>query len=41
MEHKKLNVLQEVIRPGAQALVGDFFTHPESLCGSIFLLPGG
>jgi len=41
MENKKLKFHQEVSRPGAKALVGDFFTHPESPRGSIFLFPGG
>jgi hypothetical protein len=41
MEHKKLLILSDRYRPGAFALVGDFFIIPESPCGSIFLLVGG
>jgi hypothetical protein len=37
MEHKKLFMLPDKYRPGALALVGDFFIKPESPCGSIFL----
>jgi hypothetical protein len=41
MEHKKLLILSDRYRPGAFALVGDFFINPESPCGSIFLPVGG
>jgi len=37
MEHKKLIILSDKYRPGAFALVGDFFSKRESPCGSIFL----
>jgi hypothetical protein len=40
MENKKRTALQEVDRPGANALVGDFFIKTESPCGSIFLYEG-
>jgi hypothetical protein len=41
MEHKKLFILPDKYRPGAHALVGDFFITQESPCGSIFLPIGG
>jgi hypothetical protein len=41
MEHKKLFILTDKYRPGALALMGDFFIKPQSPCGSIFLLVGG
>jgi hypothetical protein len=37
MKNKKIIILIDKYRPGAFALVGDFFIKPESPCGSIFL----
>jgi hypothetical protein len=41
MEYKKIFILSDKYRPGAFALVGDFFIKRESPCGSIFLPMGG
>jgi hypothetical protein len=40
MKHQKLCNFDDQFRPGAPALVGDFFIKAESPRGSIFLLVG-
>jgi hypothetical protein len=40
VENKKRHIVLDSDRPGANALVGDFFIDQESPSGSIFLLAG-
>jgi hypothetical protein len=38
MENKKRQLVQDINRPGASALVGDFFIDLQSLHGSIIII---